>query len=166
MVPPPTQHAHAEIRIILHPAQQVLSVLLKNVAPGGWPHGQVVKFACSFSVVQGFAGSDPGRGHGTTHQAVLRWRPTWHKQQDLQLEYTTMYWGALGRTKRGGGKKDWKLMLTQVPIVKKQKCGSDPSSHHTATPSRWSKPLLPLSWPTANDLLAGRTSRLSLLNSL
>ena len=32
----------------------------------GWPHGQVVKFACSILASQGFAGSDPGRGHGTT----------------------------------------------------------------------------------------------------
>ena len=27
---------------------------------------------------QGFSGSDPGHGHGTAHQATLRWRPTRH----------------------------------------------------------------------------------------
>ena len=32
-----------------------------------------VRFA---SVAQAFAGSDPGRGHGTTHQATLRWHAT------------------------------------------------------------------------------------------
>ena len=27
------------------------------------------------SAAQGFMGSDPGFGHGTTHQAILRWHP-------------------------------------------------------------------------------------------
>ena len=44
----------------------------------GRPHGQVVKFACSAVAAQGFADSDPGRGHGTAHQATLRWCPTCH----------------------------------------------------------------------------------------
>ena len=35
--------------------------------------GRVVKFACSTVVAQGL---DPGHGHGTTHQATLRWHPT------------------------------------------------------------------------------------------
>ena len=39
---------------------------------GGWPCGQVVKFARSTLAAQGFAGSDPGHGHGTTCQAMLR----------------------------------------------------------------------------------------------
>ena len=42
----------------------------------GWPHGRVVKLTCSASEAQGFTGSDPGRRHGTTHQAMLRQRPT------------------------------------------------------------------------------------------
>ena len=42
----------------------------------GRPHGRVVKSACSAVVAQGFAGSDPGRGHGTACQATLRQRPT------------------------------------------------------------------------------------------
>ena len=41
-------------------------------------HGRVVKFMCSASAAQGFSSSDPGRRHGTTHQAMLRWRPTCH----------------------------------------------------------------------------------------
>ena len=43
---------------------------------GGWPHGLVVKFVRSASAPQGFAGSDPGRGHGTTHLVMLRQHPT------------------------------------------------------------------------------------------
>ena len=70
--------------------------------------GRVVKFACSASAAQGFAGLDPGRGHGTAHQAMLRWRPTCHNQKNLQLEYTTRYWGALGRRRRKKKRKeDW-----------------------------------------------------------
>ena len=65
----------------------------------GWPRGRVVMFACSASAAQGFAGSDPGRGHGTTYQAILRQYPTCHNQKDSQLKkkYATMYWGDLGR---------------------------------------------------------------------
>ena len=33
---------------------------------------------CSASAAQGFPGSDPGRGHGTDRQAMLRQRPTCH----------------------------------------------------------------------------------------
>ena len=43
---------------------------------GGQPHGRVVEFTYSTWVAQDFAGSDPGCGPGTTHQAMLRWRPT------------------------------------------------------------------------------------------
>ena len=48
--------------------------------PLGWgrPRGQVVKFAHSVSVAQGFAGSDPGCRHDTAHQAMLRRHPTCH----------------------------------------------------------------------------------------
>ena len=45
---------------------------------GGRPCGQEVKFACSTSAAQGFAGLDPGSEHGTTHQAMLRQCPTCH----------------------------------------------------------------------------------------
>ena len=51
-------------------------------------------------VAQGFAGSDPGCGPSTAHQAMLRRRPTQQSQKDLQLEYTAMYWGALERRKK------------------------------------------------------------------
>ena len=42
----------------------------------GRPCSRVVKFVLSTSAAQGFASSDPGRGHGTAHQAMLRGRPT------------------------------------------------------------------------------------------
>ena len=36
----------------------------------------MVKFVCSTSAAQGFAGLDPGSGHGTACQVTLRQRPT------------------------------------------------------------------------------------------
>ena len=59
--------------------------------------GRVVKFTHSASAAQGFTGSNPRHGHGTTHQAMLGWRPICHNQKDPQLKYTIMYQGALGR---------------------------------------------------------------------
>ena len=85
----------------------------------GWPCGRVVKFACSTAVAQGFAGSDPGHGHGTAHQAVLRQHPTCHNQKDPQPEYTTMCWGPLGRRRRE--KEDWQEVSAQVSNFKKEK---------------------------------------------
>ena len=38
---------------------------------GGQPRGQVAKLTHSASVAWGFTSLDPGRGHGTTHQAML-----------------------------------------------------------------------------------------------
>ena len=43
-----------------------VSCLMKT-AVRGRPCGQVVKFLCSALVAQGFAGADPGHGHGTAH---------------------------------------------------------------------------------------------------
>ena len=50
----------------------------KNCIFRGRPQGQVVKIARSASTAQGFSGSDPGCGHGTALQAMLRWHPTCH----------------------------------------------------------------------------------------
>ena len=50
--------------------------VFKKFTFGGQPRGPVVKFACSTSQAQGFAGSNPGRGRGTAHQAMLRQQPT------------------------------------------------------------------------------------------
>ena len=35
----------------------------------------MVNFTCSASAAEGFAGLDPGCGHGTSHQAMLRRLP-------------------------------------------------------------------------------------------
>ena len=45
-------------------------------ALGGQPRGRVVKFARSALAAQGFAGSDPGHGPSTAHQAMFRRHPT------------------------------------------------------------------------------------------
>ena len=79
--------------------------MFKKHCKGGQPCGQVVKFARSVSVAQGFAGLDYGWGHGTTHQAMLRWHPTQHNHKDLALEYITMYWETLGGRRRKKRKK-------------------------------------------------------------
>ena len=45
-----------------------------------------------------------------------------HKQKDLQLEYTAVRWGALGRRRRKEKKReDWQQMLAQLPISKKRR---------------------------------------------
>ena len=67
--------------------------------PGPWPSG-----ARSALVAQGFAGSDPGHRPSIPYQAILRQHPTKRNQNDLQLEYTTMYWGALGRRRKKKGR--------------------------------------------------------------
>ena len=75
--------------------------VLKTRIVWGQPCGQVVKFSRSTSAAQGFAGSDSGHGHGTTHQAMLREQPTCHNYKDPQLKkYATIYWGDLGRKNR------------------------------------------------------------------
>ena len=53
-------------------------VLQKHVQIGGRPCGRVVKLVCSASAAQGFTGSSPGHGRGTTHWAVLGQHPTGH----------------------------------------------------------------------------------------
>ena len=104
-----------------HLSQYCLSIFYKGRKWQGQPHGQVVKLAPSALAAQRVTSSDLGHRPSMTHQAMLRWRPTQHNQKDLQLEYTTMYWGALGRRRRGEKKEDWQQMLAQVPILKKKK---------------------------------------------
>uniref|UniRef100_A0A9L0T252 Uncharacterized protein n=1 Tax=Equus caballus TaxID=9796 RepID=A0A9L0T252_HORSE len=49
------------------------------------------KYMSSTSAAQGFTDLAPGDGPSTAHHAMLRRCPTQHNQNDLQLEYTTMY---------------------------------------------------------------------------
>ena len=74
--------------------------LLKKENLRGQPRGRVVKFAPSTWAAQGFAGLDPGSRRSTAHQPTLRRRPTCHNQRHSQSEYTTMFWGAVGRRRR------------------------------------------------------------------
>ena len=64
----------------------------------------MVKFSPSASAAQGFTGSDPGCGHGTAHQAMLRRHPTCHNWKDPQLKQniqlcTGGLWGEKGKMK-------------------------------------------------------------------
>ena len=72
---------------------------------------------CSASAAH-LASLDPGQGHSTIRWAVLGQRPTQHNQRDLQLEYTTVYWGEFGSRNK---KEDWQQLLAPVPIFKKKK---------------------------------------------
>ena len=72
----------------------------------------------SASAAQGFAGSDPGRGLGTTRQAMLRRHPTCHNQKDPQLKYATMFWGTLGRRRK---KKKMATDVSSGANLKKKK---------------------------------------------
>ena len=77
--------------------------LKKNRRFGAGPLGRVVKLVCSASAAQGFAGSDPGRGHGTAHQAAS------HIAQPEALT-TEIYNYVLG----GFGKKKKRRLATVV----------------------------------------------------
>ena len=45
---------------------------------GAGPVAEWLSSRAPASVAQGFTGSDPGRGRGTAHQAMLRQHPTCH----------------------------------------------------------------------------------------
>ena len=100
MALPKVAHSNTYSDLLLSLLEYFLFNSQKTTKFWGRPHGPMVKFVCSPSAAQGFAGSDPGRVQGTAHQAMLRRWPTQHSQKDLQLEYTTMYWGSLGRRRR------------------------------------------------------------------
>ena len=63
--------------ILLINAVKFLICLLLKCNEGAGPVAEWLS-SSSTSVAQGFAGSDPGRGRGTTHQVTLRRRPTCH----------------------------------------------------------------------------------------
>ena len=67
---------------------------------GGQARGRVVKFAHSALAAWSFAGSNPGRRRGTTHQAMLRQHPTCHNQKDTQLKIHNYVLGAFGQKKK------------------------------------------------------------------
>ena len=85
--------------------RQLQMMVLLKISYRGHPRGRVVKFACYASVAQGFASLDSERGHGTTHQAMLRWHPTQHNQKDHNYNIQLCARGLCGEEE--GGKKDW-----------------------------------------------------------
>ena len=50
----------------------------KKVDLGAGPMAKWLSSHALLQAAQCFAGSDPGRGHGTAHQTTLRRRPTCH----------------------------------------------------------------------------------------
>ena len=50
----------------------------KNVFIGAGPVAEWLSSRAPLQAAQCFVGSNPGRGHGTAHQTVLRQRPTCH----------------------------------------------------------------------------------------
>ena len=84
----------------------------------GWPHGQVVKFAHCSLAAQGFAGSDPRHGHGTTHQAMLRQHPTAQPEAPTTRIYNYVLGGFGEKKKRKNKKEDWQQTLAQAPVFK------------------------------------------------
>ena len=84
---------HLNGHIVL--GQHLLKTRLEGLACG-----PVVKFVHSASAARGFAGSDPGHGHGTAHQAMLRQHPTCHNQKDPQLKIHNYVPGGFGEKKK------------------------------------------------------------------
>ena len=72
----------------------------KIVSCRSWPRGRVAKFTRSASAAWGFAGSDPGRRYGATHQSMLRRRPTCHSLKDPQLKIHNYVPGDFGRKRK------------------------------------------------------------------
>ena len=66
----------SEATRIVPPGQRWDKLNVKMDNFWAWPCGLVVKFTCSASAAQGFASLDPGLGHGTTRQAMMRQHPT------------------------------------------------------------------------------------------
>ena len=81
---------------------------------------RAVKFTRSASAAQGFAGSDPGLGHGTACQATLRWHPPEPEGPTTRI-CNYVLGGFREKEKKRKKKEDWQQMLAQVPILKKEK---------------------------------------------
>ena len=58
--------------------QEIISKNVKNLIKGAGPVAEWLSSHSPLQAAQCFVGSNPGHGHGTTHQATLRQRPTCH----------------------------------------------------------------------------------------
>ena len=74
--------------------------------------GRVVKFARAALATQGFAGSDPGHGPSTAHQAMLKWHPTQLEPEGPTTRIYNYVPGGSGE-EEGRGRRDWQQMLAQ-----------------------------------------------------
>ena len=97
----------------------------------------MVKFVHSTLGAQGFAGSDPGRRHGTAHQATLE--AASHMPQPEEL-ITRIYNYVPGRIwgEEEKKKEHWKQMLAQVPIFK-NKNKNVPHTHKVKVRNKFTK---------------------------
>ena len=77
-----------------------ITPLLKNPFPGAGPMAEWLRSHAPLQAARGFVGSNPGRGHGTTHQTTLRQRPTYHNYKDPQRRIYNYVLGALGRKRK------------------------------------------------------------------
>ena len=66
---------------------------------GAGPVAEWLSSRAPLQAAQCFVGSDPGRGHGTAHQAMLRQRPTYHNYKDLQRRIYNCVLGGFGEKK-------------------------------------------------------------------
>ena len=66
---------------------------------GAGPVAKWLSLRAPLQAAQGFIGSNPGRGHGTTHRATLRRRPTRHSWRDPQLRIHNYVPGGFGEKK-------------------------------------------------------------------
>ena len=99
------KEAHSNFIILLFCTETLITTKQSNFLPfrkvmEAQPHGQVVKFAQPTLVTWG----SPVQilGLHNIHQAMLWRHPTQKNQNDLQLGYTTMYWGCGDKKKKRG----------------------------------------------------------------
>ena len=76
----------------------------------GQPRGRVVKFVHSDSAAQGFAGLDPGCGHGTARSGHAETESLMPQLEGLTTEIYNYVLGALGEKKQ-------KTKMTNYPIT-------------------------------------------------
>ena len=111
--------------------------------------GVVVKFTHSAFETQGSPVQILGADLYTAHQATLWWRPTQKNWKDLQLGYTTMYWG-FGEEKKFFFEQVIHLRDNQFKSIRgyriKSKCSSHPCPPPPSSSAR-KQPLLPSDLP-------------------
>ena len=63
------------------------------------PMAEWLSSRAPLQAAQCFVGSNPGRGHGTAHQTMLRQRPTCHNWKDPQRRMYNYVLGGFGEKK-------------------------------------------------------------------